>query len=93
MRLVEEYITIPVPKIVEYNQDMVVLERIEDVDLEQVQDHLSPCQLEGIKLQLQEYIKQLWSIPSSKDFIVGGLSSTQAIIHFQSYIPCHESQG
>lgn len=79
-RLVREHTTIPVPKIVEYTQEMSVLDRVEGIDLEQAQDHLSSRQLEGINLQLREYITQLWTIPPPTNLVVGGLSTTGELL-------------
>jgi hypothetical protein len=59
-RMVQEYTTIPVPRVIEYTPEMTVLERIEGIDLEQAMDRrISNHQLEGIKLQVREHIKQL----------------------------------
>jgi hypothetical protein len=79
-RLVQEYTTIPVPKIVEHRPEMTVLERIEGVDLEEAMDRVSPRQLERIKLEVREYITELWSIPVPKDFVVGSFCITKELL-------------
>src|SRR5947207_9049251 len=80
--VVQKYTTIPVPKVVHYAEGMTVLEKVKGIDLDEAWDRVSPRQLTGIKLQLQEYIQQLWAIPncSSDEFAVGTLCSTHELL-------------
>src|SRR5579871_2577824 len=80
--LVQQYTTIPVPKIVQYSVDMTVLEFCQGNDLESVYDQITPRKLAGIKLELKEYIRQLWTVPNpySDQFAVGTLCDTHEIL-------------
>ena len=80
--LVQEYTTIPIPKILEYSDEITVLEFVKGKDLESVYDQISARQLAGIKLELQDYIRQLWALPNpySDKFAVGTLCDTHEIL-------------
>jgi aminoglycoside phosphotransferase (APT) family kinase protein len=81
-KLVQEYTTVPVPKVIHYVPEMTVLEWIDGVDLDEAWNRVSPRQLAGIKLELRDYIRQLWTVPNldSEVFAVGTLCKTHEIL-------------
>jgi len=81
-KVVREFTSVPIPNVIHYDRTMTVLEKIEGVDLDSAWDRVSPRQLAGIKLELQSYIKQLWTIPNlaSDIFAVGTLCDTHEIL-------------
>ncbi|RDW87050.1 uncharacterized protein DSM5745_03692 [Aspergillus mulundensis] len=88
LELVQEYTTIPVPKLVHegdrQRHRFNVFERILGITIFEgsVWDNVPPRQQEGIKLQVQEYIKQLAKIPNAPGS-VRSLSDSGEIIHNQ----------
>lgn len=81
-KLVQEYTTVPVPRVAHYDPQMTVLELVEGEDLDVAWSRVSARQLTGIKLELREYIKQLWTIPNlaADNFAVGTLCNTHEIL-------------
>ncbi|KAL4907769.1 hypothetical protein BDW74DRAFT_175551 [Aspergillus multicolor] len=84
MELVWEYTATPVPKVVYQGDGFNVFERIRGISIFEgsIWDNVPSRQQEGIKLQVQDYIKQLASIhnPSGS---VRSLSDSGEIVHNQ----------
>jgi aminoglycoside phosphotransferase (APT) family kinase protein len=82
--LVKEWTRIPVPEVVSSGPGFTVFKRIEGEDLETVWNRLSTRQLDNIKIQLKECIRQLWKIPNPfPEFAVGSLCSTHALLRVE----------
>jgi hypothetical protein len=73
---------IKVPRLItQEGEDVTVWEFIDGCPLDQLWDKLTLRQREGLKLQLREFIIQLWKkIPSPTEFAVGTLCSTHELL-------------
>lgn len=60
LSVVEQYTTIPIPKLLHHSEGVLVLEMIEGVDLDEAWKRVSSRQLEGIKLELLQSCSSLF---------------------------------
>lgn len=60
--------------------DITVWEYIDGIPLDEAWNTLAPRQKESIKLQIKEFIAQLWSIPTPSEFAIGSLCSTHELL-------------
>jgi Phosphotransferase enzyme family len=80
---------IKVPRVVaREGKDVTIWEYIDGVPLNEVWDKLTGQQREGIKIQLREFIVQLWKIPTPTEFVVGSLCSTHELL-CDNFHPLH----
>ncbi|KAJ5805146.1 hypothetical protein N7474_011033 [Penicillium riverlandense] len=84
LEIVRQYTNIPVPKLVYRGEGFNVFERIPGFTIFEgpIWDSISPRQQEGIKLQVQGYIKALAKVPNESGG-VRSLSASGEIIHNQ----------
>jgi hypothetical protein len=82
-RLVQRHTAIPIQKLVHEGEGFTVWEYIDGIAMDSAWVKLSEKQIQSIKIQLREFIAQLWTIdhPFASKFAVGTLCSTHELLN------------